>query len=199
MTTEELRDLSEQKTNELIDHLTTWHEKHFPLYVCRSATFYIYRRDTSDSGETELVGEQLYWTSDNTAQESLEELSRRLTYDDLFGDGSSHVVNLDDYLPAKALREALKTGLKDYTEEQMEATVARLLQTYDEWERIRNGKDSVQETRKEPRGNNTRPLCDQSGSSPSYTDSSTSSEHLPTQTTSSPPLPMRSLTVPALH
>ncbi|CZR65259.1 uncharacterized protein PAC_15159 [Phialocephala subalpina] len=190
VTAEELRDLSAQKVNELIDHLTTWHEKHFPLYVCRSATFYIYSRDASDSGEIELVGEQLYWTSDDAAQESLEELSRRLTYDDLFGDGSGHVVKLDDYLPAETLREALNAGLEDYTEEQMKATVARLLHTYDEWERIRKGKDLVQE---EARGSKARPLRDQRGSGPSYTDSSTSSEHLPTQTTSSPspPLPVR--------
>jgi len=87
----------------------------------------------------------------------------------------------DDSLLVKALREALTDGIKDYTEQQMKATVARLLQTYDEWERIRKSKDSVQETRKEPRGNNARPLRDQVGSGPSHTDSSTSSEHLPTR------------------
>ncbi|CZR65239.1 uncharacterized protein PAC_15139 [Phialocephala subalpina] len=97
----------------------------------------------------------------------------------------------DQAFRGHVLLEALNAGLEDYTEEQMKATVARLLQTYDEWKRTRKGKESVQETRKEPRGNKARPLRDQRGSSPSYTDSSTSSEHLPTQTTSSPPLPVR--------
>lgn len=182
VTAEELRDLSEQKADELIDHLTAWHEKHFPLYVCRSATFYIYRRDASDSGEIEPIGKQLYWTSENGAQESLEELSRRLTYNDLFGDGSGQVVNLDDYLPAEALREALEAGLEDYTEEQIKATVARLLQTYDEWERMRKGKDSVQEIQKESRGNKEHPLRSQNCLS--YRELSTSSEHLQAQTAS---------------
>jgi uncharacterized protein YeeX (DUF496 family) len=161
LTAEELRDLSRENIRDLKVRLRIWHEKHFPLYICRSATISIYRRDASQTGEIKLVGEQVYWTSDNASHESLEALSRCLTYDDLFGDGSSQFVNLDDCLPAEALREALTDGLKDYTTQQMNAAISKLLETYDEWERIRKGKDSVQDIEKKPRGNKEHPLRSQ--------------------------------------
>ncbi|CZR52898.1 uncharacterized protein PAC_02775 [Phialocephala subalpina] len=194
LTAEELRNLFGQNIQDLKVRLKIWHEKHFPLYTCHSATLYIYRRDTSEPGEIDLVGEQVYWTSDDAPHESLEELSRRLTYDDLFCDGSSQFINLDDYLPAEALREALTDGLKDYTEQQITAAITKLKEIYDEWEQMRKGKGSVQETPKEhPRGSKDRPLRSRESPRPSYKESSTSSEHLPAQTTSSPspPLPVR--------
>jgi hypothetical protein len=92
----------------------------------------------------------------------LEELSQHLTYNDLVGDGSSQFVNLDDYLPAEALREALTDGLKDHTEQQMKAAIARLQKTYDEWERMRKGKEPVQEIQNAPRGSEEHPLRRQS-------------------------------------
>ncbi|CZR50569.1 uncharacterized protein PAC_00443 [Phialocephala subalpina] len=187
-------DLAGQNVQDLKVRLRTWHEKHFPLYICQSATFYIYRRDASEPGEIEKVGEQVYWTSDNAPHDSLRELSRCLTYDDLFGDGSSQIVNPDDYLPAEALREALTYGLKGYTVQQIKEAVTKLKKIYDKWEQMRKGKGSVQETPKEhPRGSKDRPLRSQESPRPSYKESSTSSEHLPAQTTSSPspPLPVR--------
>jgi len=96
LTAEELRNLSGQNIQGLKDRLRIWHEKHSPLYTCHSATFYIYRRDASKPRELDLVGKQVYWSSDDGPHESLEELPQHLTYNGLFSDGSSQFINLDD-------------------------------------------------------------------------------------------------------
>jgi hypothetical protein len=85
---------TESDVNDLEKEIGVWHAQKFSLYEVNSVTFYIYGRSSFNAREIEEKSHAVYWAPDGCEQFTLDELSKTISTNDLFDDGTNELVIL---------------------------------------------------------------------------------------------------------
>jgi hypothetical protein len=127
---------TESDINDLEKEIGAWHAQKFPLYKVNSATFYIYGRSSSNAREIEEKAHAVYWAPEGCEQYTLDELSKMINTNDLFGDGTNDSV----ILPTIPLRRKVDIGIKWHIQKQIEVIVEDLKDAYEAWKQLQLGR-----------------------------------------------------------